>query len=45
MEINDVIEEIESVLVPPRLPTIEEIEHKEREREKENRYREILDRL
>jgi len=45
MEINDVIDEIESVLVPPKLPTLEEIQHKEKEREKDNRFKEILERL
>ena len=45
MEINDVIDEIESVLVPPKLPTMEDIQNKEKEREKDNRFKEILERL
>ena len=37
MEINDVIDEIESVLQPPKLPTMEEIQRKEVKREEDRR--------
>jgi hypothetical protein len=42
MEINDVIDEIESVLQPPKLPTMEEIQRKEAEREKDRRIAEAF---
>ena len=45
MEINDVIYEIESVLVPPKLPTMEDIQHKEKEREKDKKIKDFLDNL
>ena len=45
MEINDIIDEIESVLVPPKLPTMEDIQHKEKEREKDRQLLDALNRL
>lgn len=45
MEINDVIDEIESVLQPPKLSTMEEIQHKEMLWEEDRKLAEVLSRL
>jgi hypothetical protein len=45
MEINDVIDEIESVLEPPRLSTLEEVNKKSEEEQKARRIHEIVSRL
>jgi len=45
MEINDIVDEIESVLVPPKLPTNEDIQLKEKEEERARQLAEVLNRL
>jgi len=45
MEINDVVDEIESVLKPPTLPTLKEIQDKERQSKKDREMFEILEKL
>lgn len=45
MEISDVVDEIESVLKPPTLPTLEEIQEKERHSKKDREMFEILKKL
>lgn len=42
MEINDVIDEIEFLLKPPRLPTLEEIEEKTKEEIEQQRLYEVI---
>jgi hypothetical protein len=45
MEINDVIDEIESVLEPPRLTTLEEFQKEAEQKKKDREMHEILSRL